>query len=69
MSTDQATVIAGRLVRPEPASGRVVDVDCGYSGAIVLTVEADDGSRYYETYELAAVDAEYELAPNGGPGK
>lgn len=45
-----------------------MDVDCGYSGAIVLTVEAD-GSRYYETYELTAVNEDSELERNWGEGE
>lgn len=68
MSADSSNLIAGRLIRPEPISGRVVDVDCGYSGAIVLTVEAD-GSRYYETYELTAVNEDSELERNWGEGE
>lgn len=42
------------MSQPEPIDGEVVDIDTGYEGTIVLTVEAD-GETYYEEYELTNI--------------
>ena len=55
MTDEETATVAGRLVRPTRVDGTVLDVDWGYPSSVVVTVEKD-GDRYYETYELAAVE-------------
>ncbi|MFC4549803.1 MULTISPECIES: hypothetical protein [Halorussus] len=60
MTRDEAVPVSGRLVRPTPVDGTVVDVDFGYLTSVVLTVEKD-GERYYETYGLVSVEREADV--------
>lgn len=60
MTRDETVPVSGRVVRPTPVEGTVVDVDFGYPASVVLTVEKD-GERYYETYGLVSVDRETDV--------
>lgn len=63
MNANETDVIAGEIRRPEPiANGAILDVDIGVPGTVVVTVGRGE-KRYYETYELARVDARDDLVP------
>lgn len=61
MATGRARIVAGELRSPTPvADGVVVDIDQGVPGSIILTLKRD-GEVFYETYELARVEAATDL--------